>query len=98
MGGKMFQLIDKGGNNLFCGKLVSLPIKESLIIKKSIHFFDDEEPCFIHRSAVVKRLHGELQAFIDKNMTDEGISWEKVTPEICEILECFKGISLIKLG
>lgn len=45
---------------LFEGLLKEIPIKESVIIEKSIHFFDDPEPCFIHRNAVRVRLIQEI--------------------------------------
>lgn len=40
--------------------LKDIPIKEEIIIKKSIYFFDDPDPCFIHRGAVQVRLTEEL--------------------------------------
>lgn len=34
-----------------------------MIINKSIEFFSDPEPCFIHRSAVLKRLLAEIENY-----------------------------------
>ena len=45
---------------LFSGELMDLPLKDEWIIKKSIEFFNDPEPCFIHRSAVTIRLLDEI--------------------------------------
>ena len=45
---------------LFSGDLMDLPLKDEWIIKKSIEFFSDPEPCFIHRSAVTIRLLNEI--------------------------------------
>ena len=45
---------------LFAGDLMDLPLKDEWIIKKSIEFFNDPEPCFIHRSAVTIRLLNEI--------------------------------------
>ena len=44
-------------------KFTSLPIREQMIINKSIEFFSDPEPCFIHRSAVLKRLLAEIENY-----------------------------------
>jgi len=49
-----------GGKVLFSGDLADLPLKDEWIIKKSIEFFNDPEPCFIHRSAVMIRLLNEI--------------------------------------
>lgn len=53
---------------LYEGLLKEIPVRESVIIEKSIHFFDDPEPCFIHRNAVKVRLTQEiLQELSDRN-------------------------------
>jgi len=49
-----------GGNILFNGSLMDLPIKEEWVIKKSIEFFNDPAPCYIHRGAVTVRLLNEI--------------------------------------
>jgi len=46
---------------LFEGLLKEIPLLEEIIIQKSIHFFDDAEPCEIHRSAVRLRLLAEIE-------------------------------------
>lgn len=40
--------------------LGDIPIKEEVIIQKSIDFFSDPDPCYIHRGAVVVRLNEEV--------------------------------------
>lgn len=45
---------------LYQGELKDIPLKESVILEKSIAFFDDADPCYIHRSAVRVRLTEEL--------------------------------------
>src|SRR5574344_1768310 len=37
---------------IYQGYLKDVPLKESVILAKSVEFFDDPEPCHIHRSAV----------------------------------------------
>ncbi len=49
---------------LFIGELDSIPIKEAVIISKSIEFFNDHNPCYIHRGAVTVRLLGEIEAYL----------------------------------
>ena len=49
-----------GEQMVYEGLLKDIPIKEEVLIEKSIYFFDDPEPCFIHRDAVRVRLTEEL--------------------------------------
>ena len=53
-------LLMKDGETLYDGLLKDVPLKEEIILKKSVEFFDDPEPCHIHRSAVRVRLISEL--------------------------------------
>lgn len=45
---------------IYEGLLKDIPIKDSVIIEKSIRFFNDPEPCNIHRTAVRLRITEEL--------------------------------------
>ena len=49
-----------GERVLYEGKLKDIPLKETVILEKSVHFFNDPEPCYIHRGAVRVRLTEEL--------------------------------------
>lgn len=49
-----------GEEVLYNGLLKDLPLREEIIIEKSIQFFDDPEPCHIHRNAVSLRLTEEI--------------------------------------
>ncbi len=46
---------------IYDGLLKDLPLKEEIILQKSVEFFDDPDPCHIHRSAVRVRLVAELE-------------------------------------
>jgi hypothetical protein len=58
------QILDGQGTPIFDGPLQGLRFPEKLIIGKSIEFFRDPEPCFIHRSAVASRLVAELDLLL----------------------------------
>jgi hypothetical protein len=45
---------------IYQGLLKDIPLKDSIIIEKSILFFNDPEPCNIHRTAVRLRITEEL--------------------------------------
>ena len=57
---KMKLRVTKNGNELFFGNPIDIPLKEKYIIEKSIELFDDEDPCIIHKSYVVKGFVDEL--------------------------------------
>lgn len=42
------------------GPVKDLPLKEAVILEKSMYFFNDPEPCYIHRGAVQVRLTEEI--------------------------------------
>lgn len=46
---------------LYSGKWHELTFAEDIILSYSIRFFDDPDPCFIHREAVRVRLLAELE-------------------------------------
>ena len=63
---------------LYEGLLKDIPLKDSVIIQKSIHFFNDPEPCYIHRGAVRVRLTHELhEELLTVGSPDPG-------PKMCE--------------
>ena len=53
-----------GGQTFFKGLLSELPVNETVLIAKSIEFFSDPEPCFIHRSAVQARMYAEFEQWL----------------------------------
>ena len=52
------------GHLIYDGLWDDLPFTEDIIIQKSIDFFDDPSPCYIHRSAVRIRLLSEMEEAI----------------------------------
>ena len=68
-----------GGKEVFRAPLIEIPLKEEVIIEKSIQFFDDPEPCYIHRGAVVTRLADEMAQTVEKaggKLSGEGLPAE----------------------
>ena len=59
--------ITRNDEILFEKKFIDLPIKEEFIIKKSIELFDDEDPCIIHQSYVVKEYADSVLELFKKN-------------------------------
>jgi len=51
------QIIVKHGDDiLFDGNILNLPLKKKFITELSIKIFDDDDPCIIHQSYVIKEI------------------------------------------
>ena len=70
-------VVDKYRLKLFDGTMATLysdllqrvPLPESLILACSEEFFNDPNPCEIHRRAVMMRLYGEIIEALPMNKT-----------------------------
>lgn len=85
---KSVAFYDRDNNLIAEYGLVSLPVREAEIIKNSVKWFDDPEPCFIHRSAVVKRLLAGFEEYLE-SLEGEGrreLPLEQL-PRDCDIFD-----------
>ena len=57
--------VGTGGHLRYSGAVEDLPVAEDVLIAKSVEFFSDPEPCYIHRSAVRARLYAEFDHWLD---------------------------------
>lgn len=53
-------LLNQQGETVFCGPPRELPLDEKKILEKSLEWFGDPEPCIIHRTYVMNRMHEEI--------------------------------------
>lgn len=60
---------------LFKGLWNDIPLNDDLIIQRSIEFFNDPTPCYIHRTAVRVRILAELEEALLGNFTDISRGW-----------------------
>lgn len=67
---------------LYNGPLAEVPLREELIIETSTRFFNDPNPCYIHRGAVRVRLTAELEALFTS--ADQA--------ELCSQFESYTGL------
>ena len=72
-------LFDGDMGVLYSDLIQSFPLPESLILACSEEFFDDPQPCEIHRRAVAMRLYGEIIEAMPVNHT---VSCAEVPPRI----------------
>lgn len=55
----------RDNNIIYDGDIYGLPIKDEEVIAGSIEFFNDPEPCMIHRSAVISRYYMRIENWFD---------------------------------
>lgn len=72
------QLRKTRGELVFDDRIDKLVVDEARVIELSIRYFNDPEPCFIHRGAVLSRVFGELEAVL----TDQWIAIDQLDAEI----------------
>ena len=49
-------IVKRDDYTLFDGNVLNLPLKDKYITELSIKIFDDDDPCIIHQSYVIKEL------------------------------------------
>lgn len=78
-------------------KLTSLPLREEYIIEKSIEFFGDPEPCFIHKSAVMKKIYIEMDDYFIGllNAGRKEIGWDEFPEKYKKALDIQEGIGKV---
>lgn len=65
-------------------KIVSLPLRESAVMEKSMEWFRDPEPCIIHKTAVMKRMYLVLEEYCLQQLMNgvKEIFWEQIPEDI----------------
>ncbi len=59
--------ITRGDTLVYSGRVIELPAKDQEVINKSIELFDDEDPCIIHQSYVLKEFADTILTLLRKN-------------------------------
>ena len=62
-------LWDDGDDPLYDGPLTGLRLTDETVVRLSVHFFNDPEPCEIHRGAVRSRVYTELEEALPAGAT-----------------------------
>lgn len=91
------ELTDTDGRELFKGHIPELPLSEKNIKFQSKIFFDDEEPCFIHRSAVLNRIYNELNDYFMQSASSgkEVLTANNLPAKIKQYLDIFETAEII---
>ena len=54
------RVLDQNGSIIYEGLPSNLPFPEEVILEKCLLYFNDPEPCYIHRGAVIMRMAAEI--------------------------------------
>lgn len=95
--GNMIKIAIYGANNklIFHDNIMRINLPELLIIKKSTEWFRDSTPCFLHKSAVMKRIFLEMEDyFVNQN---KGIYYDEIPEVIREMLSNYFDIHHIEI-
>lgn len=71
-------IIESSDGVVFKGKMMNMPIKKSSIIEKSIELFDDDDPCIIHTSYVIKHFADDLSKLFDEKTSIQAKDYPSV--------------------
>lgn len=63
-------IYDNKHNIIHQGDITLLPIRDDCIIKLSIEYYNDPEPCMIHRSSILSSIYCKFIDFFDTHETD----------------------------
>lgn len=75
------------GKTLLLDTTFNLPLKEDIILRKCLDFFDDPDPCYIHRGAVIARLYFELEEVAEMLPKGEPLSVNQLSGCVMNYLE-----------
>ncbi len=60
--------ITKAGVPVYEGKILNVPMKKSYLKTRSIEMFDDDDPCIIHQSYIVKEFSDQIIEALKKSI------------------------------
>ncbi len=64
-------MIKKDNEILFDGHPLDLPIKQDLLVEKSVEMFDDQTPCIIHQTYVIESFIDALLSKFKKQLNQD---------------------------
>ena len=94
---KQYITISKNDKTLYEGRISDIAIKEKYIIKKSVEIFDDDDPCIIHQSYVIKEYVDDLlNIFKSSGSTTINVSDYLETLDFLDYMELEKVVLSLK--
>lgn len=93
-------IVNKENAIIFNDKLINLPLKEKVIIDKSILYYNDPAPCFIHRSSIVKKLLYRFQDYLEMQFLEgkKELIWSDIPKEDREFIDIDEEVHKVIIG
>lgn len=94
---KVISFLDEKGKVILKNNIKSLPLKEEIIIQKSIEMFGDPEPCILHKTCAMKKLFIEIDDFFEEKINNDirEIKWKEIDVSIKEKLDVYGELSKV---
>lgn len=84
-------LRNENGDSLFRDAMDQLMVPEDRVLALSVLYFDDPEPCFIHRGAVLSRVYGEIEMALPN---EEWVAMNDLDAEIQKHLSHYRACEI----
>lgn len=91
-----FIFLDTNDKVIFEGEIEDIKLREEIILKKSEEFFNDSDPCYIHKGAVMARLYSEIRQEFINFAKEISIPVENIPSEILSYINQNEKIKTIK--
>lgn len=75
------EFLDKNKSVIKRTSILKLPIKDKIIIDKTIEMFNEDEPCIIYKTAAINQIGMEILKALE-NKIDYAVFKKKDLPEI----------------
>lgn len=82
---------------LYEGEIKEYPYREEVILTQSIEWFQDREPCYIHRSAVIHRMALAIEDFMVEK-EGQSILWSDLPGDLQGYMDLGWGKRITKVA
>lgn len=73
---------------IYHGSFLEIPILEEHVLDQCIRFFQDHNPCYIHKTAVINRLTYEVEEYFMNNEEKRmQFSWDEIPENVKKIIK-----------
>jgi hypothetical protein len=82
-----WSFLSNNGETLLFDTTFNLPLRDVMILQKCLEFYNDPDPCYIHRGAVTARVYFELEEAAEQLPKGEQLSVNNLPRGVLDYLE-----------